>query len=140
MIDLKKWKTKQRILEMTQQFQIYKCAICGNVVEVLHAGAGELICCGQPMKLQEEKTQEEGNEKHKPIIEEDSEGIVVKVGSVPHPMEEEHYIEWIEIYTDKGRSKKFLKPGEKPEVVFPIKAQKMFARAYCNVHGLWNCS
>ena len=125
---------------MAELNKLYKCEICGNVVSVIQAGAGELVCCGQPMTLLEEKISDEGKEKHVPIIEKTDAGIVVKVGSVPHPMEEEHYIEWIEIYTDKGRSKKFLKPGEKPEVVFPIKAQKMFARAYCNVHGLWNCS
>jgi superoxide reductase len=122
---------------MTQKNQVYKCEICGNIVEVLHEGAGELVCCGQPMKLQEEKIQEEGNEKHKPVIEKNEEGILIKVGSVSHPMEENHYIEWIEIFTDKGRSKKFLKPGEKPEVFFPVKTENIKAREYCNVHGLW---
>ncbi len=123
---------------MTKKFEVYKCEVCGNIVEVLHEGAGELVCCGQPMKLLEEKTEEEGNEKHKPIIEENEEGVTIKVGSVPHPMEEEHYIEWIEIFTDKGRSKKFLKPGDKPEAVFPVKVKNISARAYCNVHGLWS--
>ena len=127
---------------MTKQNQIYKCEVCGNIVEVLHEGTGELVCCGQPMKLLEEKIKEEGNEKHKPIIEANEEGVTIKVGSVPHPMEEEHYIEWIEISTDKGESKKFLKPGEPPEIKFPIKVpiEKISARAYCNVHGLWSSS
>ncbi len=123
---------------MTKKFEVYKCAICGNIVEVLHEGQGELVCCGQPMNLLEEKTQEEGNEKHKPVIEEDEQGVIVKVSSVAHPMEETHYIEWIEIFTDKGRSKKFLKPGEPAEAVFPVKAKNISARAYCNVHGLWS--
>ncbi len=122
---------------MAQKFEIYKCEVCGNIIEDLHEGIGELVCCGQPMKLIEEKIQEEGNEKHKPVIEKGEQGVVVKVGSIPHPMEEEHYIEWIEISTDKGESKKFLKPGEPPEIMFPVKVENIKARAYCNVHGLW---
>jgi superoxide reductase len=127
---------------MTQKFQIYKCQVCENIVEVLHEGIGELVCCNKPMMLFEEKMQEEGNEKHKPIIEEDGEGVVIKVSDVPHPMEEKHFIEWIEISTDKGESKKFLKPGDKPEISFPVKRGKgeIQARAYCNVHGLWTSS
>ncbi len=121
---------------MTQKFEIYKCEVCGNIIEVLHKGTESLVCCGQPMKLIEEKIQEDGNEKHKPIIEKNEQGVVVKVGSIPHPMEEAHYIEWIEISTDKGESKKFLKPGELPESKFPVK-KDVKARAYCNVHGLW---
>jgi superoxide reductase len=92
---------------MTEKGQIYKCEICGNVVEVLDEGVGELVCCGQPMKLIEEKTEDEGKEKHVPIIEKNEEGVKVKVGSVPHPMTEEHYIEWIEISTEKGIQKNF---------------------------------
>jgi superoxide reductase len=123
---------------MTQQKQIYKCAICGNIIEVLHAGAGELVCCGQPMNLMEAKTQDQGQEKHLPVIEETPEGIKVKIGAVEHPMEEKHYIEWIEINTVGGQSeKKFLKPGDKPEAVFRAKSAIESARAYCNVHGLW---
>jgi len=123
---------------MTQKKQIYKCAICGNIVEVLHEGAGQLVCCGQPMNLQESKTQDQGQEKHLPVIEETAEGIKIKVGSVEHPMEQAHYIEWIEINTVDGKSgKKFLKPGEKPEAVFQTKSKIESARAYCNVHGLW---
>ena len=121
----------------TEKFQIYKCEICGNIVEVLHEGAGELVCCGQPMKLQQENSEGEYAEKHAPVIERNDGGVLVKIGAVEHPMEEEHYIEWIEIFTEKGRSKKFLKPGEKPEVVFPVKAENIKARMYCNVHGLW---
>ncbi len=122
---------------MTSKREIYKCEICGNIVEVLHEGAGTLVCCGQPMKLQKENTIDASKEKHIPIIDENAEGVVVKVGSVPHPMEEKHYIEWIEITTEKGESKKFLNPGEKPEVKFPVKTKIISVRAYCNLHGLW---
>ncbi|MFW5847046.1 MAG: desulfoferrodoxin [Nanoarchaeota archaeon] len=122
---------------MTKKGEIYKCEICGNIVEVLHEGSGGLVCCGQPMKPQEENTVDATLEKHVPIIEENSEGVIIKVGSVEHPMTEEHYIEWIEIITENGTGKKYLKPGEKPEVKFPVKTKILFARAYCNLHGLW---
>lgn len=122
---------------MAQKSQIYKCKICGNIVEVLDTGGGTLICCGQNMELQQEKTQDEGNEKHVPIIERNEEGVIVKIGSEPHPMEPEHYIEWVEISTDKGESKKFLKPDSKPEALFPVKVENIKARIYCNIHGLW---
>ena len=123
---------------MTKLLEIYKCEVCGNIVEMLHTGVGELVCCGQPMQLMEEKTQDEGMEKHVPVIEKTHIGIKVKVGSTEHPMEENHFIEWIEVI-DNGKScKKFLKPGDKPEA--SPKAQvsdNPIIRAYCNVHGLW---
>jgi superoxide reductase len=122
---------------MTEKKQIYKCEVCGNIIEVLHDGVGTLVCCGQPMKLMEEKIKDVGNEKHVPIIEKNEEGVKVKVGSVPHPMTEEHHIEWIEISTEKGESKKFLKPGESPESLFPVKNKNIKSREYCNLHGLW---
>lgn len=122
---------------MTKQKEIYKCEVCGNIVEVLHEGAGQLVCCGQPMKLIEEQFEGEYAEKHAPVIEKNEEGVLVKVGAIEHPMEPEHYIEWVEISTEKGSSKKFLKPGEKPEAVFPVKAENIKARMYCNIHGLW---
>ena len=123
---------------MTAQKQVYRCNICGNIVEVLHAGKGELVCCGQPMELLQEKTTDVGLEKHVPVIETTDKGVKVKVGSILHPMEEKHYIEWIEIITDSGSCRKFLKPGDKPEVEFEIGAQKVkAAREYCSVHGLW---
>lgn len=122
---------------MTALKQIYKCNICGNIVEVLHAGAGELVCCGQPMQLLVEKNQDIGQEKHVPVIEKTVTGVKVKVGSIPHPMEEKHYIEWIEIIADGRIYRKFLKPGEQPEAEFEIQAEKIEAREYCNVHGLW---
>ena len=122
---------------MTQLNQVYKCNICGNIVEVLHIGAGQLVCCGQPMELLKEKTEDEGKEKHVPVIEITDRGIRVKVGSIPHPMEEKHYIEWIEIITFGKVFKKFLKPGDDPEAEFEATTDDFEVRAYCNVHGLW---
>jgi len=122
---------------MTEQKQIYKCNVCGNIVEVLHAGTGELVCCGQPMELLKEKTEDVGQEKHVPVIEKTEKGVKVKVGSVPHPMEENHYIEWIEVIADGKVCRKFLKPGQQPEAEFDIETENIGAREYCNVHGLW---
>ena len=122
---------------MIAQKQIYRCNICGNIVEVLHAGKGQLVCCGQPMELLQEKTTDAGQEKHVPVLAKTDKGIEVKVGSVPHPMEEKHYIEWIEVISDGGICRKFLKPGDKPEAEFEIGPQQATAREYCNIHGLW---
>lgn len=125
---------------MTEPKQIYRCNICGNIVEVLHAGVGQLVCCGQPMELLTEKTEDVGLEKHVPVIEKVGNKVKVKVGSVPHPMEQKHYIEWIEIITDGRVYRKFLKPRDKPEAEFEITADKIEAREYCNIHGLWKSS
>lgn len=122
---------------MTELKQIYKCNICGNVVEVLHAGVGQLVCCGQPMELLIEKTEDVGLEKHVPIIEQVGSKVKVKVGSVQHPMEQKHYIEWIEITADDKTYRKFLKPGDKSEAEFETTAEKIQAREYCSIHGLW---
>jgi len=122
---------------MTERLQIYRCAVCGNIVMVLHAGKGTLMCCDQPMQLLEEKTEDVGKEKHVPVIEKTDAGVRVKVGSVAHPMEENHYIEWIELTTGNETFLKFLKPGETPEAEFRVKADKFTVREYCNVHGLW---
>ena len=122
---------------MTELKQVYRCNICGNIVEVLHTGVGTLVCCGQPMELLTEKTEDVGLEKHIPVIEKTENGYLVKVGSVPHPMEENHYIEWIELIADRKYCRKFLKPGEKSEAFFEVKAGKVSAREYCNIHGLW---
>lgn len=117
---------------------IYKCEICGNIVEVLHEGVGALFCCGEEMKLFEEKTEDSTVEKHVPYIEKTSDGILVKVGqNQDHPMVKEHYIEWIQILADGKAYRQFLKPGDKPQALFEIKANKVEAREYCNVHGLW---
>lgn len=122
---------------MTKRLQVYKCEICGNIVQVFHAGKGELVCCNQPMKLLEEQTEEQGREKHVPVAEKTDKGINVKVGSVPHPMEEKHYIEWIEVQTDKGISTKFLNPGDEPRAEFEVEGDIVKTREYCNIHGLW---
>jgi len=122
---------------MTEKLQIYKCEVCGNIVEMLHAGAGQLVCCGQPMKLFQANTVDAAKEKHVPVIEKTATGFTVKVGSVAHPMEEKHYIEWIEVIADGQAYRKFLNPGEAPEASFEIKAEKITAREYCNLHGLW---
>jgi superoxide reductase len=117
--------------------QVYKCAVCGNLVEVVHVGGGELVCCGQPMILQVENSVDAAKEKHVPVIEILADKVVVKIGAGPHPMEEKHYIEWIEVLVDGRECKKFLKPGDKPAAEFPVGAQKITVRAYCNLHGLW---
>ncbi len=122
---------------MTERLQVYKCEICGNIVEVLHTGVGELVCCGQPMKLMQAQTEEQGKEKHVPVIEKTDKGVKVKVGSVPHPMEEKHYIEWVALDTERGVFRKFLSPIEQPEAEFEIKEGILGTREYCNIHGLW---
>ncbi len=122
---------------MAKNLEIYKCEVCGNMVEVVHGGAGELVCCGQPMKLQGENTTDAAKEKHVPVIEKVPGGVKVKVGSIAHPMEEKHYIEWIELIADGRASRQFLAPGLAPEAIFPVEAAQITARAYCNLHGLW---
>lgn len=125
---------------MAQLKQIYRCKVCGNIVEVIHAAGGELVCCGQPMELLQEKIQDLGFEKHAPIIEKTEQGILVKVGSAPHPMEQTHYIEWIEIVISDKSCRKFLNPGDKPEALFKCHlepGQTIIAREYCNLHGFW---
>lgn len=122
---------------MTVQKQVYRCNVCGNITEVLHTGDGELVCCGQPMELLPEKTTDAGLEKHVPVIEATDSGIKIKVGDVPHPMEEKHYIEWIELVADGAAYRKFLKPGDAPEALFALDAAQVTAREHCTVHGLW---
>jgi len=122
---------------MTKKLQVYKCNVCGNIVQVLHEGAGELVCCGQSMELLKAKIEDKGLEKHVPVIEKTESGVKVKVGSIPHPMEKDHYIEWVEVVADGRSYKKFLKPGDKPETEFCLEANQISAREYCNLHGLW---
>jgi len=122
---------------MTKQKEIYKCALCGNIVEVLHPGAGELICCKQPMNLLEEKYADSSIEKHVPIIEKVDNGYKVTVGSTLHPMETDHFIEWIELTADGKSYRQYLKPGNDPVAVFCVDATAVGAREYCNKHGLW---
>ena len=122
---------------MAEKLEIYKCEVCGNIVEVVHGGVGELVCCGQPMTLMTENTVDAAKEKHVPVIEKVDGGYKVKVGSVAHPMEDEHYIEWIELVADGKAYRQFLEPGQEPEAVFAIDAKSVTAREYCNLHGLW---
>jgi len=122
---------------MAKRLQVYKCELCGNIVEVLTGGDGELVCCGQPMGLLDEKTADATTEKHVPVIEKVEGGFKVKIGSVPHPMEDKHYIEWVELIADGRAYRQFLKPGDAPEAVFCIDAASVTAREHCNVHGLW---
>ena len=122
---------------MAKQLEVYKCSVCGNIVEVLHAGPGELVCCGQPMALMTENTVDAAKEKHVPVIEKTGAGYKVKVGSVPHPMEEKHWIEFIELIADGKVYRQNLNPGQAPEATFCIKADQVSAREYCNLHGLW---
>jgi len=122
---------------MTEKLQIYKCEVCGNIVEVIHSGKGELVCCNQPMKLFKENTVDAAKEKHVPVIEKIDGGFKVKVGDVAHPMEEKHYIEWIQAVAGEKAYRKFLKPGETPEAEFKIDAESISAREFCNLHGLW---
>jgi superoxide reductase len=116
---------------------IYRCNVCGNIVEVLHVGGGILTCCNQPMELLVEKSSDVGLEKHVPVIEKTATGVIVKVGSVPHPMEEKHFIEWIELIVDGVVYRKFLKPGDAPEATFMVAGTEFSAREFCNLHGLW---
>jgi len=122
---------------MADRNQVYKCEACGNIVEVLDGGAGELVCCGEPMNLLDEQTADAAKEKHVPVAEAANGGAKVKVGSVPHPMEEKHYIEWIEVTVGDKKCRQYLKPGDAPEATFCADAGKVAARSYCNVHGLW---
>jgi len=122
---------------MAERFEVYKCEVCGNIVEVVHGGKGELVCCGKPMVLQKENTVDAAKEKHVPVVEKGTDGVKVRVGDVAHPMEEKHFIEWIEVISDGRAYRRFLNPGEAPEALFGIARGQVTARAYCNIHGLW---
>ena len=122
---------------MAKKLEVYKCEMCGNIVEVLHGGQGELVCCGKPMQLLKEQTADASTEKHVPVVEAVDGGVKVKVGSVPHPMEEKHHIEWVQIMSGENVYRIFLKPGGAPEGTFKVLKGDLAAREYCNVHGLW---
>ncbi|MBI2353507.1 MAG: desulfoferrodoxin [Deltaproteobacteria bacterium] len=123
---------------MPNLLEVYKCELCGNIVEVIHGGGAALVCCGQDMTLMTENTVDAAKEKHVPVIEIVDNGVRIKVGSVPHPMEEKHYIEWVEIIADGTAYRQFLKPGGTPEAFFPLIPKTLTAREYCNLHGLWS--
>jgi superoxide reductase len=122
---------------MAKRLEIYKCGVCGNIIEVLHAGKGNLVCCGKPMNLLVENTVDAAKEKHVPVIEKIDGGVKVKVGEVAHPMEEKHWIQWVEIIADGKTYRQYLNPGQVPEAIFNVTADQITAREYCNIHGLW---
>ena len=122
---------------MAERLEVFKCDICGHIVEVLHQGAGELVCCGQAMKQLVENTVDAAKEKHVPVVEKVDGGVTVKVGGVAHPMEEKHWIEWVQIIADGKSYRQFLDPGDAPEATFNVDADQVTAREYCNLHGLW---
>lgn len=123
---------------MTQLNQVYRCNVCGNITEVLQAGQGQLVCCGENMELLKPKTQDEGKEKHVPVIEKTENGIKVKIGETPHPMEESHFIQWVEVISNGKSYRKHLKPNQSPEAEFCLKSEEIeTVREYCNVHGFW---
>lgn len=123
---------------MTKRDQIYKCDICGNIIQVVHAAQGQLVCCGKPMFLLNENMVDAAKEKHVPVASKTTDGISVKVGAVAHPMEDKHYIEWIELIDGNGKvAHKFLKPGDLPEALFCGVEGSYTVREYCNLHGLW---
>ena len=121
----------------TDRLQVYKCQICGIVAEALDGGAGELICCGEPMVLLEENTVDASREKHVPVVTKVDLGLKVAVGAVPHPMEAKHFIQWIEVLADGRAYRQFLSPGQKPEAFFPLQAEEVTVRELCNLHGMW---
>ena len=120
-----------------EKLQIFKCEICGNIIEILHEGKPALVCCGKPMSLYSENTTDAAQEKHVPVVEKADGKITVRVGSVAHPMMEKHYIEWIELIKGDEVHLQFLNPGDEPVAVFNIDADEVTVRAYCNLHGLW---
>lgn len=122
---------------MTTKNGVYKCAVCGNIVEVLTAGKGVLVCCGAPMTLLAENSTDAAQEKHVPVISSADGQVTISVGSVAHPMTAEHYIEWIELIADGVSYRKFLQPGDEPKASFCATGSQLSARAYCNLHGLW---
>ncbi len=122
---------------MPQVLEVYKCTSCGNIVEILHGSNSNLSCCGEEMPQLKEGVTDAAQEKHVPVIEKTANGYKVSVGSVAHPMDEKHYIEWIELLADGVSYKKFLNPNEAPEAEFCVEAKSVSAREYCNLHGLW---
>ena len=123
---------------MANRLEVYKCGLCGNIIEVMHTGAGSLVCCGADMQLMTENSVDAATEKHVPVIEVAADSVTVKVGSVSHPMESSHYIEWIELVADDQVYRKYLTPGETAEATFNITASAVTAREYCNLHGHWS--
>ena len=123
---------------MAKLFEVYKCELCGSLVEVVYAGSSSPECCGQSMKLMKEGSSDGAKEKHVPVIEKTLTGYKVRVGSVAHPMEEKHWIQWIELIADGVSCHKYLNPGDLPEAEFCIQeVSNVTVREYCNLHGHW---
>lgn len=122
---------------MSKKLDVFKCEECGLIVEVVHEGDCAPECKGKPMKQYTENTVDAAKEKHVPVIEKSADAITVKVGSVAHPMQDDHYIEWIELIADGKVYRQHLNPGDEPVAVFPVLAEQVSAREYCNKHGLW---
>jgi superoxide reductase len=122
---------------MAARLEVYKCELCGNMVEVLNGGEGQLVCCDQPMNKLDEKTADAATEKHVPVIEKIDGGYKITVGSTLHPMEGDHYIQWIELIADGMSYRQFLNPGDEPSAEFLVEAATIGAREHCNKHGLW---
>ena len=125
---------------MTKNLEIYHCSVCGNTVEVVGEGAGELVCCGQQMQKMAENSVDAAKEKHVPVIEKDTEKkkLIVRIGEAAHPMEKEHYIQWVEVIVDGSTRRKFLEPGDEPKSEFCLPNKDFLVRSYCNLHGLWS--
>ena len=118
--------------------KFYICKKCGNIVELVHSGGGSLVCCGEKMTPLCAGEVEASHEKHIPVVNVNGDTVHAFVGSVEHPMTEEHSIDWIYLQTDKGGYRKNVRPGEKPEAYFTLNGEKPIAvYAYCNLHGLW---
>lgn len=124
---------------MAKKEKIYKCSICGNIVEVLHEGIGTLVCCGKDMDELVERDSDEGQEKHVPVISVNGSTVIVKVGDIPHPMEDSHHIEFVQLMVDDTVQTKYLKPNDTPQAEFslPEEYNTISAREYCNLHGVW---
>lgn len=122
---------------MTEQKQVYRCSSCGNIVEVMSEAAGTLTCCGKPMDLLKENSRDAATEKHVPVIEKIENGYKVTVGEVNHPMQDDHFIQWIELVTETGILREYLHPGQAPVATFYTEAKEVYAREYCNLHGHW---
>jgi len=122
---------------MAETMQVFRCEVCGHVIQIMHGGAGTLVCCNQPMTLLTENTTDAAQEKHVPVVEREDGQIKVHVGSVDHPMDEKHYIEWIEVVAEGVVMQRYLKPGDAPAATFATDARELTVRAYCNLHGLW---
>lgn len=125
---------------MANKMDVYRCDLCGHIIEVINKGQGTLVCCGQDMTFLSENTQDAAVEKHVPVIEVTDDGIKVTVGSVAHPMAEDHYIQWIEVIVDGKTCRAWLNPGDAPEALFKVQGSSITAREYCNLHGHWKAT